>query len=146
MDKEELRAQNSSCLSLDEYVALATCIIASAIFYTIKYTRTNTDDTNDTTNTTNTTYAKHILHPCRYQTPPLSKSSPKFPASASEKLEESKLSSEREMISFNAQQLIDDINNKRKRDTSLLQGKFGSQLFSHLKNAIFWLWICYRVQ
>ena len=117
MEREGMRGQNSSCLSLDEYVALATCIIASAIFYTIKHTRTDS--------TTSTIATTQVLRPCRDQTPQAQASQPpqKFPASATEKMEESKLSSERDMIAFNTQQLIDDINNKRKRDTTLLQGK-----------------------
>lgn len=127
MDKQGLQAQHSSCLSLDEYVAIAACVIASAIYYTVKNTRfANTDETNDSTHAihrhTPISHFRHF-HPCRYATPTTSKSSPKFPASATEQLDEDKLESEREMIAFNTQQLIDDINNKRKRDTSLLQGE-----------------------
>ena len=43
------------------------------------------------------------------------------PSSKTENYE--KLSSDREIISFNVQQLIDEINSKRKRDTSLVTGK-----------------------
>ena len=39
-------------------------------------------------------------------------------------------SSDREIIAYNTQQLINDINNKRKRDSSLILGEWKSWVYS----------------
>lgn len=105
MEKAQDCPKNNSTLSLEEYVALTSCVIATAIL--------------------NSNFAHTNKPHCRYLTPTMS-SAPKFVEC------EAKQSSDREILSFNTQQLINDINNKRKRDSSLVLGKGnGSGLLTH---------------
>lgn len=99
MEEDQDCPKNNSTLSLEEYVALTLCAIVTAIFNT-NFSHTNTP---------------HY----RYLTPTMSTA----PKSFAEQPEAKGQSSDREILSFNTQQLINDINNKRKRDSSLVLGE-----------------------
>lgn len=58
----------------------------------------------------------------RYQTPPAGMSSP--PTKVLSRTDHDNCSSEREILASNMQEVINEINSKRKRDTTLIVGEY----------------------
>ena len=128
LNETEAFLPSNSSLSLEEYVEILHSLQPFSILsrYWTPLSKIPPEIDSATTITTPKATAASAATPTTMSTT----TSPKLPSPSAniQSPQGNKLSSEREMIAFNTQAVINEINTKRKRDTSLVMGIISDSL------------------